>query len=176
MSFHKPTNIAPFRRTIHKLVRQLHKKCITDKGIHERLFYPNAWASFLLWDFRSAPVHKDGLRILDLDGVRKYPNYKKIQNGVFATKQVPDDWVEQSMDALLAAEILFDNCRTGERRRFKPSRSLVKYWDEVTALEQRYDPYSSKDILLNVEVVSRLRRMERVLRQVCHTVGVEPMF
>lgn len=172
MSFGKPAKLAPFRRIIDKLNRIINTRAVQDKAWNERCYYVMAWCYWLLWDLRSAPLHpKDGFHIIDPNSVQKYPQYGK-HTGIKGA-EIPTDWLNISLEALVDAEIILDNLRQGDRRRYRPSNLLKKYWEEVAVLEHRFSPHDDKDIIINIEATRRIRRLELVVRHLCKITGAD---
>ena len=172
MDLSKPTNLAPFKRVINKLTRILNSRCIQDQDWDQRVYYASAWCYWLLWDLRASPKHpRDAHHIIDPQTVQRYPKYH-LKTG-FKQAEVPPNWVEISLEVLIDKEIIFDNCRVGDRRRYRPSNLIAKYWQEMTVLEQRFSPYDDKDILLNIEVTRRLKKLEMVVRHLCKITGAD---
>jgi len=172
MVLHKPTNLAPFKRVINKLNRILHSRCVQGRDFDDRVYYIAAWCYWLLWDLRASPKHpRDSHHMIDPKSVQKYPKYN-LKTG-FKQADVPPNWVEISLEVLVDNEIIFDNCRVGDRRRYRPSNLLEKYWQEMSVLEHRFSPYDDKDVLVNIEVTRRLKKLEMVVRHLCKITGAD---
>jgi hypothetical protein len=170
----KPANAKPYRHIITKLRKRLERCIYIDPIGNLRIYRPSAWVAWLLWDFRFQELHSDGFYTCDFSTLESYANETRKHVKLAQMHEVPPDtWVEDSLDCLLAHELIFENARKGRQARFKPSRLIQKYWTEVEAIEDVVAPLSNSDIADILSVSHRLKRLEAVVSQLCRVTGLD---
>lgn len=177
----KPTNIGPYRHIILRITRRLYKNCIMErKNSTSRIYNVGAWASWFAWEFRRCELTKSGFYIVDPETVRNYvieddimraKRMAVMMTGVYA--EPPEDWVEKSLEALLDTETIFENYKNGSRKMYKPTRWVLKSWQDLDELEKTYSPVSDSDLTDVLQLTRKVKRLEAVLQQCCKLLGID---
>lgn len=169
-----PKNLRPFRRILTKLNKKLSKSCVEGKDFEHRVFHNQAWCIFLLFDLRYAPMDKVGFRNIDPLLVNKYqPKFVKGRFGREECEEPPVCWIEQSLDSLIDNEIIHYNGKAHEHMRLRPSKYLLKLWDEMDVLEGQFNPYANDDQVTINKLFRDVKRLRMIVRELCKLTGCE---
>lgn len=168
----RPNNTVAFKKYHKSMLRLLYTKCILEETSYSRLYFPSAWAWWLLFDLKEAPLSGYGWRMADVNSVVRYVKAGYLEEG-YEHKPKTDDWVTQSLVAMISAGILVSNCRNGKTRKFKESRLLERYWAKVELLEVTVDRNKCGPSHSNSYLARRLDNQERILRKICGLIGLD---